>query len=91
MPYFFLSFKPDRFAVDNNLFESNLAKFYGNNYASLPFRFRLTNFSKEFKSEDIVKDVFPIKVKSGFKFDIPFKISIIDQFFQIVPPLFGNE
>lgn len=86
-----MSFISDGFTVDNNIFESNSAKFYGDNYASLPFRFSLTNLSNEFKSEDIVKDFFPIKGKSGFKFDIHFKIWTVDQFLQMVPPLFGNE
>ena len=81
-------------SLDNmgNSFQNNIAKIYGDNFASIPFRLILTNASDTiFNSDNFLKNASLIRIQPGRKFDIPFKFFPIDQFNQNAISKFKNE
>ena len=71
----------------------NFARYYGNDWASLPFRLCLTNTSvsiNDFKQESILKQDDTIyKIQSFALFNLEYYIWIVDQFFQ--PAFLDNK
>jgi hypothetical protein len=85
---FFASYVNPSFVWKSNYFKNNIAKFYGDNWASLAFRLVLTekNVSIDnFTSDEILNSTFDsLNIKSNENFDLPYLIWVIDQFNQSV-------
>ena len=77
---------PESLNLNANLFENNTAFYYGNNWATPPFRLCLTNSSinmSNFKPEFIIKDyINKINIKPGSPFNLDYYVWIVDQFLQ---------
>lgn len=76
----------------DSIFEKNIGKSFGNNVASLPFRFVLLMSNDDsFDFNQILATLNPIRIKPGKKFDLNFKLFSIDQFNQNALSLVNNE
>ncbi len=77
---------PESLNINANLFEKNTAFYYGNNWATPPFRLCLTNSSinmSNFKPEFIIRDyINKINIKPGSPFNLDYYVWIVDQFLQ---------
>ena len=72
--------------------ENNFALNFGNNVASLPFRLILIQSSSVlFDINQMIYNVSLIKVRPGRKFDLDFKLYVIDQFDQNALSLIKNK
>jgi hypothetical protein len=73
-------------------FESNVGLNFGNNVASLPFRLILVqSTSAMFDINNIMKNISLIKIRSGKRFDLDWKLYVIDQFAQNALSLMKNK
>ena len=83
---FFASYVFPSFIWKSNVFENNFARYYGNNWASSPFRLVLTtaNISLTNFTEAQILNLTnqKLKIQSYVDFGIDYYIWIVDQFFQ---------
>ena len=94
---FFATSVLSSFDWKNNSFFENIAKYYGNDWASPPFRLCLTNTNvsdSDYNEGKILKLADPFfKLQSHVLFDMEYLVWIVDQFFQPAfsdPPMLLN-
>lgn len=83
---FFDSALPSSFDKDKSIYLQNSAKYYGDNWATFPFRLCLTNNTikiRDFKPEYIIHSPFDtMTIQSLASFDFNYFVWIVDQFLQ---------
>ena len=83
---FFESTIPSSFKKDESIYIKNVAKYYGNDWATFPFRLCLTNNTiniKDFKPEYIIRSPLEtMSIQSLAGFDFNYFVWIVDQFLQ---------